>query len=354
VETGFGHSTYAAACFTCRSPTIGTAIASLLMRRAYPRRPTVLPDCGGSPKVGCAAALGRRKALGRQKDGCQGGPASSLRPHVSEPELRERGGPPAPRSGKVGFIRRWRPSPCRGGRRAARGRPGRRRRGSSRHRRPAGDLLVDLLLDGRAVGTPGHHFAVPAPGEDRTGAAQVQAGDVRVRGEIAQRHVEQVGRRVIPGDLAERGGVPAGLHDRVLGVERRRSRVPATNTSGRARSRWSTGTRSRSSSLSEICRVSSLTLIPTDQTTASASALVPSESTAHPSPISVTVVARRRSTPSSSSAASISARGPGPSWSATTSDRSTSSTRPRAASTVDKPRADHHDGVILPVAQRCV
>jgi hypothetical protein len=95
------------------------------------------------------------------------------------------------------------------------------------------DVLVDPLLDGRTVGARGHHLAVPAPGEDRTGAAQVQAGDVRAGGEVAQRHAEQVGRRVVPGDLAERGGVLAGLHHRVLGVERRRGRVPGDEHLGK-------------------------------------------------------------------------------------------------------------------------
>ncbi|MCQ0011885.1 hypothetical protein LUX73_49490 [Actinomadura madurae] len=80
--------------------------------------------------------------------------------------------------------------------------------------------------------------------------------------------------------------------------------------------------------------MSPLARIPAAQTTASASTSVPSDRTAYPSPTSATDVPRRRSTPSSSSAASIASRGPGPSGCAITRDRSTSSTRPRAASSV--------------------
>jgi hypothetical protein len=57
--------------------------------------------------------------------------------------------------------------------------------------------------------------------------------------------------------------VLASLHHHVLGVERRRSRIPCDELPlGRARNHRSTGSLARWSSSSEICRVSPLARIP--------------------------------------------------------------------------------------------
>ena len=84
---------------------------------------------------------------------------------------------------------------------------------------------VDLLFQ-RLCLLAGHlHFAVPAIGGHRTSGPEIEARRIRVGGEGRLRQSEQVGGGVVAGELAQRYGVLATLHDEVAVFCDRRSGI---------------------------------------------------------------------------------------------------------------------------------